>query len=168
MSPHDDKFLQEQLNEVKECVQMTDNCDKGPLIQQAIDKIDVHIVDSQEFRQEFRAAQKDLTSAVIDLARSQEKLIAINNQTEHHHTAIEKLFDVNRETDQRITDHLIKDHSYKHEAPAADKPDSTTVTKASRYDKMTWMLITAAATWLVTLAYNGFIKLIEALNTLGG
>jgi DNA repair ATPase RecN len=174
--PPEDRLLQEQLGEIQRQMDHDENCSKGPLIEKAIEKIDEHIDESKEFRSEFRESQKELTAAVVGLAATSEKLVGIATQTEHNHNELERvrgnvqtLFNYNRETEHKLNTHLIEDHSYKkQEASQPGQPDSMTVVKANRFDKLTWMGIAAASTWFVTLAYNGLMTLIEALQTLGG
>ena len=113
------------------------------------DKIDNHIVDSQDFRNEFRKSQEKIGEALVGLARSSEQLIALNKDTAKNEESIQQLYDLNRETEKQITSHVLQStHS------AAGHPDPVLESKAKKFDKIQLGLILGVGYWVVDLIYN--------------
>lgn len=85
---------------------------------------------------EFRDVQKNMANAMVDMARSQERIIALADRTAVNQKDVENLYALIRELDKTMTKHILQSgHSM------LGKSDTKLVTD-TKFDKLQVALIT--------------------------
>ena len=118
-------------------------CNKEPVLEKIVgqlDRLDEHARDNKLF-------QRDMSKAVVDIAKHQERLIAIADKTDQNKTDIDNLFHINRNTEKRLNTHIES-------AGHSPQGDSSNAAKASNYDKIQVSLITSAILGAAAVVYK--------------
>ncbi|MCK5643019.1 MAG: hypothetical protein KAJ19_19585, partial [Gammaproteobacteria bacterium] len=110
---------------------MSDNhCDKGPILDQLTAGLD-----------RVEQGQQKMVDAVIEMARTQERIIGIADKTADNHGDIENLFNLVRSTETALKDHIVQAHTI----PITPTPHSTRlIDDAKNWSKLKASLVGAA------------------------
>ena len=131
-----------------------DDCDKGP----AIERIELILQEHQQGQERQSAAfiksQDKLTEAIIKVAQQQEKIVALVDKTADNKQNIDNVYDLNRETEKRLTDHILTSgHSSPGQPDVLPKQDS-------KFDKLQIAIIGA----VILGAGNAFLDILKSIT----
>ena len=124
-----------------------DHCDKGPILDQlaiAIERVE--------------AGQLKMVDAVVEMARTQERIISLADKTTDNHEDIQNLFTLVRNTEAALKDHIIKAHTL---PPTPHDP--TLKTAAGNWTKLKASLVTAAALGLCKILYDFIVIVMDKI-----
>lgn len=141
------------------------DCDKAPVLE----KIQLYIAHLQESHERLSLAQERMsnsqermTDAMTEIARHQERIISLAEKQEHNEKDIDNLYKLQRDTDRRITDHILSSgHS-----PSGQLDNIST--KAQHWDKLTLSVITAAFLGAAGVVWRFVVTVLQKLQLLGG
>jgi len=139
-----------------------DACDKGPILNQLLESV-----------QEFRYDQKRMVGALIDIAKQQERLVALADRTADNQRDIDTLYkiqreeaahleNVMRELDQKVQTHLVG-----HPSPESCKlRKSLSPNVDGKFDKVQVAVILAMVYFLANQVWSilhGLVKLVQSI-----
>lgn len=133
------------------------NCDKGPIL----DKIQIYIDQLQQSQNNISLSQEKMTSAVIEIARHQERIISLAEKQEHNDKDIDNLYKLQRRHDERLTAHILSSgHT------AEGKVDGGLVTKADNWNKLQLSIATAALLGAGGTIYKFITTVLDQLSSI--
>lgn len=147
------RYLQCLLDELDEGGGVSENCDKGPLLEQ----IKAHVAN-------LDAGQTKLTDAMVDLARQQERIIALADKSNDHSRNIENLYTLCRDNDRQLTRHINSDHT---RTSPPNTPDDIK-SRAEMFDKVRVAVIIAFVIAVANALWDIGQRTLTILNNTGG
>lgn len=127
-------------------------CDKGPVLEQIIQRVN-----------EMHGSQKEMTQAVVEIAKHQERIISLADKTTENANNIDRLYEQGRQVDIRLTEHLIK-----HPSPetCTAVPSLISLNADGKFDKVQVVVITTVVIALGGSIYDVLQSLVQAAQSL--
>jgi len=136
------------------------NCDKGPVL----DQIQRYIGELQRSQERSQQTQDKMSESLIQIAAQNERIIALAEKTGKNEHDINNLYKYQRDTDKRITEHILSPgHT------AAGIPfNGVTTDKAEKWDKLQVSIVTAALLGAAGTIWKFVQVVLNQLNHLNG
>lgn len=139
-------------------------CDKGPILEQLLDSVG-----------ELKSDQKRMVNALVDIAKHQERLVALADRTSENKRDIDTLYQLQREgeahlinttreLDLRITNHLVH-----HPTPEACKGIKVLSTNSDgKFDKIQVAVVLTMIYFLSNQVWGLLQSLVQAAQRVAG
>ena len=140
------------------------DCNKGPVLDQLLSSVS-----------ELKSDQRRMVDALVDIAKHQERLVALADRTEENRVDIGQLAQQHRESESLLYEHLrdvdnkIISHMLNH-----PNPDTCRLSKAltpnndGKFDKVQVAVILALTYFLAGEAWKLLSGLVQSVKALGG
>lgn len=139
-------------------------CDKGPVLTQLLESVS-----------ELKNDSKRMVDALVEIAKHQERLIALADRAKENHNNIEHLYQLHHQGEaqlqtlaQRLDDRITK-HLLNHPCPESCKNNKVfSVDNNGKFDKVQVAVVLALTYFLANQAWLLIAGLVQAVRQMGG